>query len=129
MNDQENAFADRPPIFLIDDDDAMQVSLRTSLSVLGFVVECFPSTESFWNRHFEFPSGIFLVDFHMPNQDGLEFLRILRSQQIQVPVIIITGSITPLIQERCTELGAVAVLEKPFGLETLLSLIQKCLVL
>ena len=56
-----------------------------------------------------------LMDQHMPNLNGLEVLRRMRSEGRHVPVIIVTGFDQPGLREKCLEAGASHYLVKPPG--------------
>lgn len=62
-----------------------------------------------------------LLDLKMPKVDGIELLRIIRSQESvrDVPVIVITSSIEERDYRLCKELEALAYLNKPLNREDL----------
>ncbi len=71
-----------------------------------------------------------LMDVHMPQLDGLEATRIIRSmngEAGQVPVIALTASVLPEEKDRCLAAGMSAVLGKPFSIEQLRTEVQKWL--
>lgn len=54
-----------------------------------------------------------LLDLVMPEMSGLEMLQQLREQGSEIPVIINTADIQASTYEKCMDLGAVAILNKP----------------
>jgi twitching motility two-component system response regulator PilH len=56
-----------------------------------------------------------LLDLLMPDMDGWKVLAALRERGMQIPVIVLTADIQESTREQCLELGAVAVLTKPFS--------------
>lgn len=54
------------------------------------------------------------LDIKMPRLSGTEVLRQIRGEGIQTPVIIITAFATIKNAVECTQMGAVAYLQKPF---------------
>lgn len=68
-----------------------------------------------------------LLDLLMPDMDGWEVLATLRERGIQVPVIVITADIQASTREQCLELGAVAVLTKPYSNNELRDIIGQVL--
>ena len=70
-----------------------------------------------------------VTDLFMPEQDGLETIAALRKQHPNLPVIAISGG--NLVSEEmltvAKELGAQQVLQKPFGLDGLLTAVEKVL--
>lgn len=60
---------------------------------------------------------VVLLDYSMPQMDGLEFLRRLKQHPRagSAAVAMMTGWETPSLRKRALEEGAVAVISKPFG--------------
>ena len=56
---------------------------------------------------------LLLLDLNMPEMDGLQVLEHLTDREIGVPVIVLTADIQESTRERCMNLGAAAVLNKP----------------
>jgi PAS domain S-box-containing protein len=75
----------------------------------------------------QFAPKLVLMDIHMPDMDGLEAIKRIRSNGSQtkgVPIIAMTGLAMPGDKERCLEAGATAYLPKPFSLTRLKSLMD-----
>ena len=68
-----------------------------------------------------------LTDLLMPDMGGLELLESLRELGAAIPVIIITANIQESVRQRCLELGAAAVVNKPVRQEELHPAIEKAL--
>ena len=64
-----------------------------------------------------------VLDLHMPEVSGFDVLEAMRTRQIPVPVIVITGHDEPGMEERSRMLGAIGYLKKPVDREDLLSAI------
>ena len=64
-----------------------------------------------------------VIDYKMPNMNGLEVSLRLRQLEIDVPVILVTGHPDPLIRRRAREAG-VQVIEKPLSQDALLAAIN-----
>lgn len=54
-----------------------------------------------------------IVDLRMEPLDGFEFIRALRAQDLETPVILVTGDQNPDILSQASRLGVAAVLMKP----------------
>ena len=65
-----------------------------------------------------------VLDLHMPEMSGFDVLEALRTRQIPVPVIVITGHDAPGMEERSRMLGAISYLRKPVDRDDLLSAIE-----
>ena len=64
----------------------------------------------------ERPDAVFL-DVRLPNMNGIEVLRRIRSTDKALPVIIITGLATPSEVAEARELGVTEVIEKSYVLK------------
>ncbi len=60
-----------------------------------------------------------LMDINMPGRSGLEVMQELNNQGIKKRVIVITGDIQDSTKSRCMDLGAAAIINKPFDEEML----------
>jgi two-component system, LuxR family, response regulator FixJ len=104
----------RRSVAIVDDDAAVLDSIRFILDVAGYPTEGFASAAEFLQantQHF----GCLILDHHMPQMTGLELVERLRADGADVPVMLITGSLSPAIVARAAELGIERVLEKPPG--------------
>jgi DNA-binding response OmpR family regulator len=73
------------------------------------------------------PPGNFLVisDLRMPEVDGLTLVRAVKDRGHQVPFIILTAFGSPEIHVAADELGALAVLDKPFDFDELRAVVRR----
>src|SRR5262245_29902685 len=64
---------------------------------------------------------VILLDYRMPNMDGLDTLHALRQNPstAQIPVIFLTASVSPSELEHLKQVGAHGVIAKPFDPVTL----------
>ena len=69
--------------------------------------------------------AVVISDVRMPHFDGLDVLAALRCAHWYTPVILITAFGDDATHHDAHEFGAVAVLEKPFSLSSLLSLVHQ----
>ena len=68
-----------------------------------------------WLRHN--PADLVILDFYMPQMNGLEFLQAVRAAGIAADVIMITAANDAATVEALTRLGVVDYLVKPFAYE------------
>jgi DNA-binding NtrC family response regulator len=59
--------------------------------------------------------------------DGFEFIRIIRSEGLKVPVILVTGDDNPDLLNESSKLGVGAVLKKPVQKDRLIKTISRTL--
>jgi CheY-like chemotaxis protein len=73
----------------------------------------------------EAPPDLFILDLVMPEMDGLELLRWLRSDKgLNQPMLVLTGTIERGLDERLKEAGANAVAHKPIDMQAIGQLID-----
>ena len=118
-----------PTVFVVDDDEAMRHSLRWLIESVGLQVECHDSAESFLDSYYPGRSGCLLLDVRMPGMSGLELQEYLRRNEINIPVIVITGHGDVPMSVRAMKEGAIDFIEKPFNDELLLDAIRNALAL
>lgn len=103
---------DRPKVILVDDDEALLRALGFSLELEGFVVEAYHSAESINPRTLPAENACLVIDYHLPETDGVQLLESLRAGNVTLPAIIITTHARPNLRARAKRLGA-AIIEKP----------------
>jgi len=110
-------------VAVVDDDPAVLDSLKFLIELAGHPVSTYASAAAFLNDSGSRPACL-ILDHHMPQMTGLELAARLRGAGAAIPVLLITGSPSPVIRARATELGVEKVLEKPPGEEELLSFVR-----
>jgi DNA-binding response OmpR family regulator len=68
---------------------------------------------------------IIIADIRMPKESGLQLLRHLRQQESRHDIILMSSFISPAEKTLARELGAQALLEKPFRISELLQLVAE----
>lgn len=111
----------QPRILLVDDDDLFRESLNRNLSDAGFATQCCSdgtrALEELGSS--ELPDTI-LLDWKMPNMNGIDVLRELRRRNINVPVVFLTVLSDQFYEEAGLVEGAVDFVEKSRGFSILL---------
>jgi FixJ family two-component response regulator len=111
-------------IMVIDDDDLVRDSLKTLLKSAGFKAEVFDSAERFLNSGCHLIDSLLVLDIQMPGMNGLELQGHLAKAGVAIPIVFITAHEDDKACTMAMDLGAVAVLQKPFEDSTLLDAIQ-----
>ena len=106
-------------LLLVEDDEALHLTLTRSLRRLGWAVEvCSDGQRALadWQR---LRPDVVLLDLSLPHQDGLNVLAQARAQGLDTPVLILTARGT--VGDRILGLNAGAddYLPKPFDLDEL----------
>jgi CheY-like chemotaxis protein len=68
---------------------------------------------------------IIIADLHMPNESGLDLLRNLRKQNAKHEIVLMSSFISTTERKLAKDLGASALLEKPFRLSELLQVVAR----
>jgi len=113
-----------PPVYIIDDDEAVRDSLAIQLEATGFKVTAFASGLDFLAKVSALPPGCLISDVRMPEIDGLELQNRLAAMKLHFPVIIMTGHGDINLAVRAMRAGAVDFVEKPFSEEAILQSIK-----
>lgn len=110
-------------VLVVEDDRAFSSLLSQHLERQHLDVVCASSGLAALNLIRANPSGFDLIvsDMRMPRLGGLDLLALLRSDGT-IPFILMTAFADPMTTEMAAELGAIAVLSKPFELEALTEL-------
>jgi two-component system response regulator FixJ len=100
-------------VLVIDDDPLVLSSLKFSLEVEGFTVRTYSGPYELLNETDLPANGCLLVDYYMPEMNGLELLARLRDRGVSIPAMVMTGFVNDTLRDR---LGAAGMLlmEKPF---------------
>lgn len=101
-------------VFLIDDDEDIRKSLQRALEKRGYAVESHASAASFLAAYDPARQGCLLLDYGMPDMNGLELQAHLNELGATIPVIFITGHGGVPESVQAIKAGAVDFLEKPF---------------
>jgi two-component system response regulator FixJ len=102
-------------ILLVDDDAAVRNALKFSLEMEGFSVRLYATPEALLAEEHLPDGGCLVIDYRMPEIDGLELVERLRKRGVTLPVFIISGRVTRALRARALGLGVSDVLEKPLS--------------
>ena len=116
-----------PTVFVVDDDPAVLRGLRLLMKSVKLNVETYLSAQEFLDDYDPAQPGCLLLDLRMPGISGLELQEILRTRNIPIPIIIITGYGEVPAAVQAMRKGAVDFLEKPFNDQVLLDHVQKAI--
>jgi two-component system, LuxR family, response regulator FixJ len=108
-------------VYLVDDDDAIRRSASFMLKTSGYRVETYVSGIAFLKEARNAEAGCVLLDVRMPEMDGLEVQKELKSRGIDLPVIVMTGHGDVSVAVEAMKAGAVDFIEKPFEKSVLLA--------
>jgi len=111
-------------ILIIDDESEIRESLQTLLELEGYSVAVAGSGQEGLALLAEQPFDLVLLDYALPDRNGLEILRDLREHDAQQAVIMITAFGTVENAVRAMQGGAVNFIQKPWDNDKLLADVQ-----
>lgn len=114
-------------VVVIDDDEALLRALSFSLELDGFRVISSRDGEDLVAGDLPTLNACMVIDYRLPETDGLELLASLRKQGIDLPVIVITSHFSPALRRRAETAGA-RLVEKPLIGDALPAAIRSALV-
>ncbi len=110
-------------ILLVEDDEAVRMTLRYNLAAQGYVVsEASTGTDglSLARRR---PPDLIVLDLMLPELPGLEVCRILR-EETDVPILVLTARDSEADKVSGLGLGADDYMTKPFGVREFLARVE-----
>jgi two-component system, LuxR family, response regulator FixJ len=123
MSDQPFAALRDKGVVVIDDDPAVCESTCFLLETLNIPAKGYRSGRDFLAACPE--AACVIVDFHMPQLNGLELIAEMRRLGLELPVIMITAAGDAVLEKRAAELGVTRVLEKPPAANALIGAIHQ----
>ncbi len=117
-------------ILVIDDDEQMRVLLQQAMQWAGFEVATAENGRQGQQLFEEQPADLIITDLIMPEQEGLETIRMLKRAYPAVKIIAISGGgrIGPeAYLPAAMELGADRIFAKPFDVKELISAVHELL--
>ena len=113
-------------IILVDDN---LVNLKIGKNVLSeiYTVGTAPSAAKLFTLLETNSPNLILLDIDMPEMDGFEAIKILKSNEKtrDIPVIFLTGTNDAEVEKKCRALGAVDYVTKPFDPPALFTCLEK----
>jgi len=113
-------------VLVIDDEPPIRKLLRMGLSAHGYeVVEAFNGKMALELLARE--PGLIILDLGLPDIQGLELLRTIRSRDEAVPIVVLSSRGDEAGKVQALDLGADDYLTKPFGMDELLARMRAAL--
>lgn len=118
-----------PIIFVADDDAGIRDSLGVLFDAASLAYEMFPTGDDLLRRMTGQEVGCILLDYYMPDCNGLETLKAVRASKIGLPVIMITAHGEVDLAVQAMKAGAADFIEKPWETDQLLGVIKRAVAL
>ena len=121
MNQEESV------VYVVDDDPSLRGAIDSLLRSVGWRVQTFVSARDFLDSKPRDRHACLVLDVALPGLSGLDLQSELIKNEIQIPVIFITGHADVPTSVRAMKAGAVEFLTKPFEDEDLLEAIRQAI--
>jgi two-component system response regulator FixJ len=109
----------KPTVFVVDSDAKARQSIEALVRTMHFEPQAVASAEAFLLRRDPEKFGCAVVDFWLPDMNGIQLAEHLAERNDRIPIIM-TGARVPVrTVVRAMKLGAVTFLEKPYPADEL----------
>jgi two-component system, OmpR family, response regulator ChvI len=111
-------------VAVVDDEDNIRETLAFALRRDGYPVELYAQGAEAWAAFQRNLPGLVVLDILMPEMDGLELCRRIRSLSETIPIIFLTSRDDEIDRVLGLEIGADDYLCKPFSMRELLARVK-----
>ncbi|TNG01385.1 MAG: response regulator transcription factor [Gammaproteobacteria bacterium] len=118
---------DNAVVHIVDDDESVRKSLRWLIESIGLSVTCYGSASEFEESYQSAGAECLVLDVRMPGMSGLDLQERLISNQMTLPVILVTGHADVPMAIRAMKNGAFDFIEKPYNDQHLLDRVQEAI--
>ncbi|MET3649189.1 two-component system response regulator FixJ [Phyllobacterium ifriqiyense] len=112
-------------VHVVDDEEVVRKSLAFLLAMSGFTVRIHESATGFLAAAPTIRNSCLITDLRMPDMSGVELLRRLKSADLRIPSIVITGHGDVPMAVEAMKAGALDFIEKPFEDEQLIEAVKR----
>ena len=113
-------------ILVVDDEAQIARVLKTTLSAQGYGIRTAADGIQALQEMTNWPPDLIITDLRMPNMDGLELCRKVRTHS-QIPIIVLSVKGEETIKVAALDAGADDYVTKPFGVNELLARVRAAL--
>jgi two-component system C4-dicarboxylate transport response regulator DctD len=110
---------------VIEDDEHFRDGLVATLRLAGLQVQAFGRAGAGLRLLPDTPFDLVLSDLRLPDMDGLQVLAHCRGVDAELPVVLMTGHADIDTAVAAIKQGAYDFIEKPFGRDRLITLVQR----
>ncbi|HJW93073.1 MAG TPA: response regulator, partial [Thermoanaerobaculia bacterium] len=111
-------------VAVVDDEENIRETVGFALRREGYPVELYAHGGEAWESFRQKLPGLVILDILMPEMDGLELCRKIRSISESIPIIFLTSRDEELDRVLGLEIGADDYLCKPFSMRELLARVK-----
>lgn len=112
-------------VLIVDDEKDFLNIIAERIRARGMDVSTASSAEDAIKMVFEKSFDVIIMDFMMPALDGFKALKLIKTNQPEVEIILLTGNVPEEKRKEAKAIGALDVIEKPPDLRSLIQKIKK----
>ncbi|QDV42377.1 Response regulator protein TodT [Stieleria neptunia] len=112
-------------VCIVDDDPAVQDSVRALLAAFGFDPHCVSSAEEFLLGDLNGSIDGMVLDLRLPEMSGIDLLTQLTDEGTAVPTVVISGHRDEDVLAQLASFQAVIFLMKPFAPDRLVDFLSE----
>jgi FixJ family two-component response regulator len=114
-------------VYIVDDDPLIRESSKRLFSSFDMIAETFANAQQFLDHHREDLPGCLILDYQMPEKNGLELQQELIARKDDLPIIFLTAHGDIPTSVKAIRSGAVDFLTKPVEQQVLLESVRKAI--
>jgi len=113
-------------VLVIDDEAGIRDSIQSMLEFLGYQVITAHNGEEGIRLYHEYHETLsfIVLDIIMPVKNGIDTLKSIRSDNMGIPIIMITGFVEPRLLKLISTYNISGILNKPFTMKALTDIIK-----
>lgn len=108
----------------IEDEVDLSQSLARKFKKIGIDIDCYETGEEFFTTDLK-KYSLILTDKNLPEMNGIEIIKKIRSLNCEIPTAIISGYLDEDALRELGQLGVSAIISKPFETKRLIHLCIK----
>ncbi|NEX92001.1 response regulator FixJ [Caulobacter sp. 17J65-9] len=116
-----------PVVHVVDDDAAVRDSIAFLLESAGLKARTWDAATALLDAYDELEPGCVVTDVRMPQMNGVELVRRLKTLGAPHPIVMITGHADVPLAVEAMKAGVADFIEKPFDDELLLAAVRAAL--
>src|SRR5438876_3622232 len=124
---RENIGRMNPKVYILDDDLVHAKLVAANLGPGRLRTQVFDRPDALLARHAEEPADAVITDLVMPDLDGVEVTRRLRTADRHLPICVLTGHADVATAIEALKAGATEYLTKPVNIDELTPLLTRAL--
>jgi len=117
----------KPIVHIVDDDQAVRDSLQMLMRSENLNALTYGTAEQFLEQYTEREVSCLVLDIRMPGMSGLDLMNLLKTKNIVIPTVFISGHGDINVAVNAMRMGASDFVEKPLDVERLLNSVKRCL--